>query len=90
MDLEVVTDIAQLLDDIGVTLGVDVACIEGCRVVVVVEGGLVGAHVRLVEEEEALDLSWAAWYSDTHTGRRNDLFLFAARGESDHSHEEAQ
>ena len=55
VDGYVVAHVTHLLGHRGVGLAVDVAGVDARGVVVVVEGGFVGAHVALVEEVESMD-----------------------------------
>ena len=53
--MQVVADIAQLFRHLGIDLGIDVAPVGGSGEVIIVECGLVGAHVAFVEQVEACD-----------------------------------
>ena len=83
VDLQVIADVTELLDDSGIALRIDIAGVLTGLVVVVVEGGLIGAHVRLVEEEEALNRASRFWLPPLLFGRGDDLILLATGGEKD-------
>ena len=80
VDLQVIADVTELLDDSGIALRIDIAGVLTGLVVVVVEGGLIGAHVRLVEEEEALNRASRFWLPPLLFGRGDDLILLATGG----------
>ena len=54
VDLNVVTDIAKLLNNSGVSLAIDIADVGARHGIVIVQGAFVAAHISLVEQEETL------------------------------------
>ena len=78
VDADVVTHVAHLLGHGGVGRGEDVADIFTVAVVVIVERGLIPAHIALAQEIEALDIGKFR-LSDRHVLGQEDGDLLAAR-----------
>jgi hypothetical protein len=84
VDVDVVTDVAQLLGDGGVSGGVDIALILAGGEVVIVEGGLVTAHITFVEEVKTMYIGGFGGWSESFGFGYEDGDVVAAGREERH------
>ena len=84
VDADVVAHVAHLLGDCGVGIGKDIADIFTLGIVVVVERGLVPAHVTLTQQVEALDIGKLGLRHLDVLGQEDSHLLTAARQQRQH------
>ena len=81
VDAQVIAHIPKFQSHTWIALGIDIAGIVPRPVVVIVQRGLVAAHIALVEQEESLDLS-ALSASDMVALAPQDRIFLTAGGQT--------
>ena len=79
--LNVVADVAEFVHHAGIAFRVNIDMVDARFVVVVVERGLVAAHIPLVEQEKTFDIAARIAAAHLDGGGGEDELSLAARGE---------